>query len=247
MTTGQRLKMLREQRGQSQADIAKLLGIGRTTYLKYENGENKPTRKLKELSALFNVTSDYIMGLSDDPHGTMVPEGKGFYEHYIGDAVALTEEEQSFLTAFRNADEVHKNLAYAALQAGMQGNVVETPIIERQLTDDEMADGVNYVFDNYIKLHYEWYEWDGKGHEGRYIWVCPYSPVDEAEVALDLYNENPEYVKIWELKIIFNIIKPIIDAPKDKQKEIAIAFTDKFLQDWIEHYKRFKEPDNLIF
>jgi hypothetical protein len=43
------------------------------------------------------------------------------------------------------------------------------------------------------------------------------------------------------------MIKPIIDAPKDKQKEIAIAFTDKFLQDWIEHYKRFKEPDNLIF
>lgn len=82
MTTGQRLKMLREQRGQSQADIAKLIGVGRTTYLKYESGENKPTRKLKELSALFNVTSDYIMCLSDDPHGTMVPDGKGFYESF---------------------------------------------------------------------------------------------------------------------------------------------------------------------
>ena len=70
MTTGQRLTMLREQRGQSQADIAQLLGIGRTTYLKYESGENRPTRKLKELSALFNVTSDYIMCLSNDPHGT---------------------------------------------------------------------------------------------------------------------------------------------------------------------------------
>lgn len=81
MTTGQRLKMLREQRGQSQADIAKLLGVGRTTYLKYESGENKPTRKLKELAALFNVTSDYIMGLSDDPHGKLVPDGKGLYQH----------------------------------------------------------------------------------------------------------------------------------------------------------------------
>lgn len=69
-TTGQRLRELREQRGQSQDDIAKLLGIGRTTYLKYETGENKPTRKLKELSALYGVTADYIMGLSDHPHGT---------------------------------------------------------------------------------------------------------------------------------------------------------------------------------
>ena len=68
-TTGQRLRALREQRGQSQEDIAKLIGVGRTTYLKYESDENKPTRKLKELSDLFNVTSDYIMCLSDNPHG----------------------------------------------------------------------------------------------------------------------------------------------------------------------------------
>jgi len=67
---GERLRSLREQRGQSQEEIAKLIGVGRTTYLKYESGENKPTRKLKELSALFNVTTDYIMGLSDNPHGT---------------------------------------------------------------------------------------------------------------------------------------------------------------------------------
>jgi transcriptional regulator with XRE-family HTH domain len=68
-TTGQRLRLLREQRGQSQEEIAKLIGVGRTTYLKYESGENKPTRKLKELATLFNVTSDYIMGFSDNPHG----------------------------------------------------------------------------------------------------------------------------------------------------------------------------------
>jgi repressor LexA len=68
-TTGQRLRTLREQRGQSQEDIAKLIGVGRTTYLKYESNENKPTRKLKELSDLFGVTSDYIMCLSDNPHG----------------------------------------------------------------------------------------------------------------------------------------------------------------------------------
>ena len=79
--TGQRLRSLREQRGQSQEEIAKLIGVGRTTYLKYESGENKPTRKLKELSALFNVTSDYIMGLSDNPKGTPFNGQDG--EHFL--------------------------------------------------------------------------------------------------------------------------------------------------------------------
>ena len=62
MTIGERLKALRKERGYSQEDVAKMLGIGRTTYLKYESGENKPSRKLKELASLFGVTTDYLLG-----------------------------------------------------------------------------------------------------------------------------------------------------------------------------------------
>lgn len=70
MNTGQRLKQLREEKGLSQEEVAKLIGVGRTTYLKYESGENRPVRKLDELTRLFNVSSDYIMGLSPErsPH-----------------------------------------------------------------------------------------------------------------------------------------------------------------------------------
>ena len=60
--TGKRLKALREAREWSQADVANLIGVGRTTYLKYENGENKPVRKLNELANLFNVSIDYLLG-----------------------------------------------------------------------------------------------------------------------------------------------------------------------------------------
>jgi transcriptional regulator with XRE-family HTH domain len=66
MNTGARLKKLREAKGLSQEEVAKIIGVGRTTYLKYETGENKPTRKLKELSAFFNVSTDYILG-NDTP------------------------------------------------------------------------------------------------------------------------------------------------------------------------------------
>jgi repressor LexA len=69
-TTGERLAHLRIQRGLSQAQVADIIGVDRTSYAKYEVNVNKPTRKLKELSHLFNVTTDYIMCLSDNPHGT---------------------------------------------------------------------------------------------------------------------------------------------------------------------------------
>lgn len=68
--TGDRLRALRQDIGLSQEDIAKKIGVSRPAYVNYEQGKSRPTRKLKELSTLFNVTTDYIMGLSDNPHGT---------------------------------------------------------------------------------------------------------------------------------------------------------------------------------
>lgn len=62
MNISTRLKQLREERGLSQAEIAKIMGVGRTTYLKWETGENKPTRKLNQLSNFFNVSVDYLLG-----------------------------------------------------------------------------------------------------------------------------------------------------------------------------------------
>lgn len=52
-----------------------MLGIGRTTYLKYESGENKPSRKLKELASLFGVTTDYLLGRDDAPAPAAEPMG----------------------------------------------------------------------------------------------------------------------------------------------------------------------------
>lgn len=75
MTIGERLKALRKERGYSQEDVAKMLGIGRTTYLKYESGENKPSRKLKELASLFGVTTDYLLGRDDTPAPAAEPMG----------------------------------------------------------------------------------------------------------------------------------------------------------------------------
>lgn len=66
MNTRNRLKELRIAKGLSQNEVAKIMGVGRTTYLKWESGENQPTRKLKELSEFFGVSIDYLLGNSPD-------------------------------------------------------------------------------------------------------------------------------------------------------------------------------------
>ena len=73
--TGKRLRTLRLDKGLSQDEVAKIIGVGRTTYSKYESGDNKPVRKLKELSELFNVSTDYLLGneKAPDTHPDLPP------------------------------------------------------------------------------------------------------------------------------------------------------------------------------
>lgn len=61
-----RLKLLREEKGLYQADIAKVLGTSITAVTYYENEKRDiPTEVLKKLSDFFNVSIDYILGKSD--------------------------------------------------------------------------------------------------------------------------------------------------------------------------------------
>ena len=65
--TGKRLRNLREKKNVSQAEVANFLGIERTTYTAYESGKSRPVRCLNELAQYYNVSVDYILGLSEYP------------------------------------------------------------------------------------------------------------------------------------------------------------------------------------
>ena len=57
-----RLKELRLAKGLKQEDVAKMLGIGRTSYGAYELGDNTPpTDKLLQLAEFYEVSLDYIL------------------------------------------------------------------------------------------------------------------------------------------------------------------------------------------
>jgi len=63
-----RLKELREELGFKQSDLAEQLGLGSAAVSKYENGVSQPDiESLVKIAAMFRVSADYLLGLSDNP------------------------------------------------------------------------------------------------------------------------------------------------------------------------------------
>lgn len=61
----ERLRDLREDADMNQTQVARYLGMSQTGYSKYETGENDiPTQVLIKLALLYDVSIDYILGLS---------------------------------------------------------------------------------------------------------------------------------------------------------------------------------------
>lgn len=63
-----RLKELRKQNHLTQAQVGKELSITSQAYGNYENGNRSiPYEQIKKLAAFYKVTTDYLMGATDDP------------------------------------------------------------------------------------------------------------------------------------------------------------------------------------
>ena len=63
-----RLRDLREDRDLKQTDVAALLGIRQTVYSRYERGsQNLPLEHLLALADYYGVSTDYILGRTNDP------------------------------------------------------------------------------------------------------------------------------------------------------------------------------------
>lgn len=63
---GTRLQTLRKERKLRQEDMAKQLGIARTTYAMYEQGNREPDyNTLIRLATFFEVSIDYLLGKTE--------------------------------------------------------------------------------------------------------------------------------------------------------------------------------------
>ena len=65
--TGQRLKLLRKEAGKTQKQIGELLGVTERHYRLCEAGKvDLPSSKIILLADYFGVTTDYLLGRSEE-------------------------------------------------------------------------------------------------------------------------------------------------------------------------------------
>jgi transcriptional regulator with XRE-family HTH domain len=63
-----RLRQLRESRGMGVRELADKIGISHPAISQYENLKREPNTSIcAQFAKYFNVSSDYLLGLTDDP------------------------------------------------------------------------------------------------------------------------------------------------------------------------------------
>lgn len=69
----QRITDLREDEDLKQEVVAKLLGTSQTQYSRWERGERSiPVEHIITLARYYKVSTDYLLGLTNDKKGTWV-------------------------------------------------------------------------------------------------------------------------------------------------------------------------------
>lgn len=67
-TFSERFKEQRQKKELSMQEIAEIFGVGKSSIAAYESGDKKPkTDRLAEIANFFGVSTDYLLGNSDDP------------------------------------------------------------------------------------------------------------------------------------------------------------------------------------
>lgn len=126
---GDRIRKLRESRNMTQTELSEILGMKTyTTVSKWEKNENFPKGKdLKKLAEIFNVTSDYLLGLSDTKLGKITTQN----------------EHPEILTIYNQLEEPkqEKVLDYAKEQLEEQNSSKIVSIF------DKSQDGEDYITD----------------------------------------------------------------------------------------------------
>ena len=101
MTTGERIKTLREKNGISQVELAERIGETKQTIYKYENDivDNIPKKKIEALAKIFDVDPGYLYGWTDNRQTFT-------YEEFLNKI--LNDDEHSIVLAYRAADDVDR-------------------------------------------------------------------------------------------------------------------------------------------
>lgn len=78
MTMAETIRMLRMQRGITQEELGKILGVQKSAVRKYESGmvENIPRSSIKKMADYFNVSPSFLMGWDEETPAPELSEGE---------------------------------------------------------------------------------------------------------------------------------------------------------------------------
>lgn len=110
----ERLKQLRKEKGMTQIDLAKAIGVSNGTVAMWETGKRRPSFELLErLSDVFDHRLDYILGASDDPSPSVLSDG----DIKVLANWAVQEEYEDVIRKFTLLDEFGQKAVRAVLRA----------------------------------------------------------------------------------------------------------------------------------
>jgi transcriptional regulator with XRE-family HTH domain len=104
MNFGEKIKYLRNEKQWTQEYVAKKLNISAPALSRYESGacEPKDLDMISQFAQLYNVTTDYLLGLSDERITTITN---------------VDEEYINFYEGYKDLDDAHKDILRATLKA----------------------------------------------------------------------------------------------------------------------------------
>lgn len=109
MEFGERLRDLRRENRYTQKDLSKLLGLSPNSICEWEKHRSEPSLEhLLEMARLFNVSTDYLLGRTDELGSVVMP------------SAALAEDERKLLNYYERMSHPQK-IRLIAYCEGMLG------------------------------------------------------------------------------------------------------------------------------
>ncbi len=116
------LQLIRKERRLSQQQLADKLGVSRSTVAMWETGNSEPDLEtLWKISEYFNVTTDYLLGLTDTPEKQIDEDSLPDHFETPAEAMAWLLEQEAIMSYsgidFRDlSEDAQLEFANAALE-----------------------------------------------------------------------------------------------------------------------------------
>lgn len=149
-----RLKELRQKKGDTQEDVAKVMGVTRRGYQKWENGESqiKP-EKARQLADYFGVNVAYLLGLEDKQNILKIIQSNEF-KKLLNDIDI--EKINELGSAYKNVEEhINNPVKYNNFGKGLFNHIPSYMFTIEELINADKENNTNFadILINYISLN----------------------------------------------------------------------------------------------